>query len=308
MSAEDDDRSVDRLSVGIAIASGTFKGVFGHGVLSAFEAAGFRADAYSCASSSVLSGACAAIGVAGKVGADYWVDSLRHSQQDGIGMSDVVLRSIDHYGPMLREGLFSDDGSRLVIAASRVATDEAAAITQGPEAAKLGRRLIIAALRRNGDWPAEHLVKMLFDTDGGAGCEKLSSENFDAVAYASTRMLHAWEREAWIGEVPFVDASYTCACPAFELLDLGYSTVVAIGAEPGPLYRDLFRTEEIPDGSTSLGRVSIIRPSADLKDLGVDYTTASEEGLRAGYSLGKEAGRLFMESHLDMLADDTPSG
>lgn len=296
------------MTVGVAIASGTFKGVFGHGVLSAFEEAGFRADAYSCASSSVLSGACAAIGVAREVGSEYWVESLSQSQQDGTGMSDVVLRSIDRYGPMLRAGLFSNGGSRLVIAVSRVVTAEAAAMTQGPEARRLGRRLIIAALRRNGEWPAEHLTKTLFDTEGGDGCETLSAANFDAVAYASTRMLHAWDREAWIGDVPFVDASYTCACPALELLELGCSTVVAIGAEPGPLYRDLFRTEEIQDGTTSLGDLSIIRPGLDLKDLGVDYTTATETGLRAGYALGLEAGRQFTGSRPELFPVDRSEG
>ncbi len=274
-------RGVDGLSIGVAIASGTFKGVFGHGVLSALEAAGWHADAYSCASSSVLSGACAATGTASTVGEEYWVDSLHHSQSDGVGMSEVVLRSIDRYGPMLREGLFSGAASQLVIAASRVAMAEAAAVTQGPDAGRLGRKLLIAALRGNGEWPAEHLVKTLFDTAKGPGCQKLTAENFDAVAYASTRMLHAWERPAWVGDVPFVDASYTCACPAIELLELGSRTVIAIAAEPGPLYRDLFRSEEIRDGSTDLGRLYIVRPATDLKTVGVDYTTATESGLRA---------------------------
>lgn len=296
------------MTVGIAIASGTFKGVFGHGVLSALEAAGCRADAYSCASSSVLSGVSAAVGLANEVGVEYWVDSLQHSERSGVGMSDVVLRSIDRYGPMLRDGLFSGGGSRVVIATSRVATAEAAAMTQGPEAARLGRRLMVAALRGNGDWPAEHLVKTLFDTAGGDGCESLTSENFDAVAYASTRMLHAWKREAWIDGVPFVDASYTCACPALELLQLGCGTVVAIGAEPGPLYRDLFRSEEIQESQVGAGHIRVIRPVINLKELGVDFTAASEEGLKSGYALGIEAGRRFLEVHPHLFADDSPSG
>ena len=41
-------------SLAIACASGTFKGVFVHGVLSAFESSNFRADAYGGASSSTL--------------------------------------------------------------------------------------------------------------------------------------------------------------------------------------------------------------------------------------------------------------
>ncbi|MBC3843194.1 AMP-binding protein [Streptacidiphilus sp. 4-A2] len=49
-------RAMTSTGVGIAIASGMLKGVFGHGVLSAFEERGLRADVYGTASSSVLSG------------------------------------------------------------------------------------------------------------------------------------------------------------------------------------------------------------------------------------------------------------
>ena len=59
-------------SLGIACASGTFKGVFVHGVLSAFESSGFVADVYAAASSSILSTACAATGKAREVGVEYW--------------------------------------------------------------------------------------------------------------------------------------------------------------------------------------------------------------------------------------------
>lgn len=40
--------------IGITVASGMLKGVFGHGVLSAFEERGLRADVYGAASSSGL--------------------------------------------------------------------------------------------------------------------------------------------------------------------------------------------------------------------------------------------------------------
>ncbi len=287
-------------AIGIAVASGAFKGVFGHGVLSAFEAAGFRADVYGCASSSVLSGALAATGLAGSVGVGYWVESAASAERDGVGMSEVVLRSIRQYGPALREGVFAGNGRRLVVAVSRVVTAEAAAITQGADAARLGRRLLIGALRGNGEWANEHLAKTLFDTGGDPGTSRLTEEDFDEVAYASTRMLHAWERPASINGVAFVDASYTCACPAYELSDLGCRTVVAVAAEPGPLYSDIFRSQEIL--SSDGAGVSVIRPATDLKTLGVDYTTATEDGLRAAYDVGLEAGASYLDAHRELLA------
>ena len=57
-------------SLAIACAAGGFKGVFVHGVLSAFEAAGLRADAYAASSASVASAGFAAIGSANEVGVE----------------------------------------------------------------------------------------------------------------------------------------------------------------------------------------------------------------------------------------------
>lgn len=55
-------------SLAIACASGSFKGAFAHGVLSALEQHSIVADVYAAASSSVLPTAWAAIGKANQLG------------------------------------------------------------------------------------------------------------------------------------------------------------------------------------------------------------------------------------------------
>ena len=61
----------------VACASGGFKGVFVHGVLSALEDAGLRAAAYAGSSASAASTAFAAVGLANKIGVEYWVRARR---------------------------------------------------------------------------------------------------------------------------------------------------------------------------------------------------------------------------------------
>jgi len=55
-------------SLAIASSAGGFKVVFVHGVLSALEMAGIRADAYAATSSSVFPSISAAIGQANEIG------------------------------------------------------------------------------------------------------------------------------------------------------------------------------------------------------------------------------------------------
>ena len=71
----------------------------------------------------------------------------------------------------------------------------------------------------------QNLTKMIFDT-AGEGKTKLRRENFEEVAYASTRMLHAWDEPAEIAGEAYVDASYTCSCPVYEVVALGYKKIV----------------------------------------------------------------------------------
>ena len=284
--------------VGIAIASGMLKGVFGHGVLSAFEEHGLRADVYGTASSSVLSGGLAASGRAREVGVRYWRQAAAGAAEKG--MSQVVLDSIAEFGPGLCEGLFRSDAPDFLLATSKVVGEGAAVITQGSGARQLGRDLLRNVLNGDRGWVERNLATTVFaNRPGTAGATALlTPENFNQVSYASTRMLHAWAIPAEVDGEAYVDASYTCACPAREVAEHGLTTLIAIGADPSPLFRDIYSSEEITDGSVINGaKVLVIKPEEDLKALGVDYAAATEEGLDRAYALGLEAGHRFTEAH-----------
>ncbi len=287
--------------VGIAIASGMLKGVFSHAVLSAFEERGLRADVYGTASSSVLSGGLAATGRAREVGVRYWQQAARGAAEKG--MSQVVLDSIAEFGPGLREGLFRADAPDFLLATSKVVTAEAAAVTQGSGARQLGRDLLRNVFSGDRSWVTEHLATTIFSNRRDPACAELTPENFDAVAYASTRMLHAWAIPAEVDGQAYVDASYTCGCPAREVAARpGVTTLIAIGADPFPLFRDIYASEEIIDGAELGGaRVLVVKPAEDLKPLGVDYAVAGEEGLDRAYALGLEAGHRFAEENAKVL-------
>ena len=277
--------------VAVACGSGGFKCVFIHGVLSAFEEAGLSGSTYAAASASVAAGAFAAVGIAREVGVDYWLRARRVLDRPGAGMSDVVLQCIADYGPRIHVRLFEPSTPRFIVAANAVVTAEAAAQTQGAGARTLGRRLLVSAARGDRSWADANLSLQLFDSATAGMEDRLSAANFDSVAYASTRMLHAWTVPAWVAGRAYVDASYTCMCPAVEVGEAGpCEAVVAIAAEHGPLYRDLFGTEQLP--AHVLDRpIHVVQPPRDLRDLGVDYTTATEDGLVAAYQLGEAQGR-----------------
>ncbi|MEE1816863.1 hypothetical protein PUR59_17810 [Streptomyces sp. SP18ES09] len=299
-----------RPRIGIAIASGMLKGVFGHGVLSAFEERGLRAQVYGTSSSAVLSGGLAAVGRARATGVAYWHQAAAGAA--GKGMSQVVLSSIEEYGPTLRDGLFRAGAPEFLLATSRVTNPAAAEITQGPGAKELGRQLLRNIFKGDRTWVEENLAAEVFssyadassdaadgahaDADARGGRPRLTPENFDAVSYASTRMMHAWSVPAEVGGEAYVDASYTCACPAREVAATGVSELIVIGADPFPVFRDIYASEEIVDGSTLDGAtVRVIRPEDDLKVLGVDYAAASPEGLTGAYELGLAAGHGFAD-------------
>lgn len=279
-------------SLAIACASGTFKGVFVHGVLSAFEVLGVKANAYAGASSSTLSTACAAIGKACEVGVDYWCEALQFLKQSNGNMSEVVLQSIAKYSSTLQAHLFLPETPRLIIAASAVITPEAAEETQGKKSRRLGRQLLLSAMRKDRSWVDTHLETHLFDSSAHDALQ-LNADNFNEVAYASTRMLHAWDIPAWINKRPYIDASYTCSCPSVELAQLGYHQVIAVSTEPGALYRDLFCSNTVPNNYKDVP-IHIIRPNMNLTELGVDFTSATEEGLYAAYQHGESKGKEFM--------------
>ena len=278
-------------SLAIACASGSFKGAFAHGVLSALEAAGIHADAYAAASSSVIPAAWATIGKATDLGLDYWLAGLKFLKQPDIGMSEVVLGGITQFSPS--EQLFAPETPQYFVATSAVITVGAANETQGEKARRLGRRLLVSAAKKDRSWVDEHLQLALFSTSNPRGNLRLDASNFDQVVYASSRMLHGWDIPAWIKGKPYIDASYTCLCPAMEMVEQGYEEVIAIANEPGTLYRDMFQLEPIPETYKGVD-IHIIRPDVDPKVAGVNFTDATEEGLRFMYQHGEQKGQEFI--------------
>ena len=278
-------------STAIACATGGFKGVFVAGVLSAFEASGFRAAAYAGASSSVLPAAAAAVGRSERLGLAHWLEGQKMMARTGTNMSEMVLEGIAHNSHWLKESLFAEGTARYFIAASAVDA-EGAEETQGKGARHRGRQLLLAAARGDRQWIDDHLTLELFDSDASDEWHRLTERNFDEVAYASSRMLHAWDIPAWIDGRPYVDAFYTCSCPALEMIDLGFERVIALATEPA-LYRDILEDQKIP--REWRGRpIHIIRPDYDPSDKDVNYTNASQDGLALVYEHGRRQGRAFL--------------
>jgi len=281
-------------TLAIASAAGGFKGVFAHGVLSAFEAAGIRAGAYGATSSTVFPSISAAIGQANEIALKYWRVALKTLGEPGKGMSESVLETIAASGHILRHQPFRSGMPRIVLATSVVITAEGAQATQGDGARRLGRRLLLQAARGDRSWAEQHLQAYLFDTAADDEQYRLTSANIDEVIYASTRMLHAWNIPAWVAGRPYIDGYYTCACPAIEMAQRGYREIIAIANEPGVLYRDIFQSEPIPDDWQGIP-IHIIRPEIDPATMGADFTDVTDEGLVAGYQHGLEIGRKFLE-------------
>jgi len=278
-------------NIGIACAVGGFKGVFLHGVLAALEELGFTAGAYAAASSSVVPAAMAAIGKLHILGLDHWSQGLGIVNQGGGGMSALVQEGIEQAAPEIVESLFLPGKPRFLIAANLVDA-EGAVETQGRGARRLGRLLLLAAARGDHSWVDRHLTLRLFDSHAADGNPPITPQNFKEVAYASSRMLHAWDIPAWIDDRAYVDAFYNCACPAYELASLGYDPVIAISNEP-VLYRDIFQQEIIRDLRQGPSIITIA-PDNDPEEVGVSYTTATEEGLRLLYQHGLDKGRRFL--------------
>jgi hypothetical protein len=123
--------------------------------------------------------------------------------------------------------------------------------------------------------------------------QRLAPNNFPAVAYASSRIMHAWDIPAWIDGKPYVDAAYTCLCPALAMVAAGYQETIAIANEPGTMYQDMFHIDPVPSYSQGVP-IHIIRPDLPLKELGVDFTKATPDGLVAVYRHGKDKGLEFL--------------
>ena len=281
-------------SLAIACQSGTFKSVFTHGVLSAFESLGIQADIYGGASSSAFIAACAAIGKSSAIGVEYWYSALKTLQEFDNNLSQVVLQGLVEYSSMICEELFLPNAQRLIIAVSAVVTPEAREQTQGNKAKRLGYQLLLAAKQKNRSWTEQNLKTELFDSAINDSTKQLSTNNFNQVVYASTRMLHAWDIPAWINNQPYIDASYTCSCPALEITQLGCQKVIAIATEPGILYTDIFETKKIPENWNNVP-IYTIKPDKDLKEFGVNFASATEETLLIAYQHGEKKGKEFID-------------
>jgi predicted acylesterase/phospholipase RssA len=276
--------------IGIAVSSGTLKGVYGQGILSALEETGVGASAFACASSSVISAGLAAIKKSRSLGLDYWYYAAKESE--GKNMSKVVKSTIAKYFPLLTDGLFTDGAPRFLIAASLVNNESAASVTQSSKARNCGRKLLIDLHRGNSTWIDENLTKVLFDTEGSTG-PVLTRDNLADVAYASSRMLHAWEDPAEVASQPYVDASYTCSCPALELVSLGYDPLIIIDVETGPIYTSL--TKKVRVEANAIGPFCFeVKPKYDLSDVGVTYLSATKEGIGRVYNDAFEQGLEFV--------------
>lgn len=281
------------MTLAIAGSSGGMKGIFVQGVLYAFERGKLEADAYAGASASALPVISAATKLCAYVGIHYWQQVLDLLNQPGADLSKVmyqVTREWFRDETIFRERLFGEGSKRLFIPANFVSNVRAAAITQSQNARRLGRQLLVQAARKCRDWVDENLQLQLFDTQANDDQLRLTPENLSDVSFASTRMIH-WAIPAWVNNKPYVDASYTCVCPVNEMVDMGYTEVIAIATDPGVLYRDIFGDQEIASGVLP---VHIVRPALNLKDIGVDYTTCTQSGLIAAFEHGIQQGSEFL--------------
>lgn len=282
-----------RKSLAIATPVGSFKGAFAHGVLTALEQAGIVADAYASASSSVIPASWAAIGQASNLGVDYWLAGLAALQEPQANMSKVVQRGIRIFSQQLRQYLYQPHTPKLYIATNAVINPQAAAETQSHRAIALGKSLLRASVSKDRSWVDANLRFTLFSTHHADSHLSITARNFPAVAYASSRIMHAWELPAWIDGKPYVDAAYTCLCPAMAMVSNGYQQTIAISNEPGIMYQDMFHIDRVPTLDRGFP-IHIIRPDVHLKEFGVDFTKATPDGLISVYQHGRVKGAEFL--------------
>lgn len=295
---------------------GGYRGIFVQGVLTAFENRGIKADAYSACSSSVLIAAFAATGKIKQLDLSLWTTGYRLSREDNGDQSRAMLHSIEMLAPELEKTLWHSESSRFLIAASRVKTAEAAELTQSDKARRLGRELLLEAIRHNPQWKNTHLELRLFDTAavGNHMAEPilphpappsgippfllpLTRQNFREAAYASTRMLQAWNVPALIEGAPYVDGSYTTFCPVEHLAGLGYQKILCICTESGPIPPDLFTPGELPTQINGT-EIRFIKPEKNLKEMGVDYLSMQENGPQEVFYHGYTLGMNFLHTPL----------
>ncbi len=278
-------------NIAICCMSGGYKNVFTHGVLRAFEERGIRVKAYAACSSSVLIAAFAAFHKVSAVALSLWSDGYATSRAEG-NQSGAMLQSIRQLSAEIKNNLWNPQAARLLVVTSLVKTEEAALVTQSDGAKRLGQMLLINALRHNPEWKNKNLELQMFDTRPDERTELLTKENLDEVAYASTRMLHAWNIPAFINKKPYIDGSYTSICPVVPLSELGYKEIICICTEKEKVTFDLFSEEEVP-ARINNSTIRFIKPDCELKEMGVDFYTIAGNGLEDVYNHGREKGLSF---------------
>ncbi|NJL94490.1 MAG: hypothetical protein HC915_12595 [Anaerolineae bacterium] len=281
------------MRMAIVGSSGGMKSVFVQGVFAALEVGGLKAAAYAGASGSAFPAVGAWMGVAAHLGLPLW-QNVHRTRQQGHDMGETLLIEVQNWQRMMRPDLFSAEHARLLISVSHVRTPEAAQLTQGGGARKLGRQLLIQAARGDRSWVNAHLEMHLFDSQASDPTRRITPENLAHIGYASLRMLHTSKVPAWVNGQPYIDTSYTNVLPAVEVAALGYDAVIAVYTEPGTIYRDLFQQTTLPQFAYGVP-IYPIQPEVDLATLGAHFTECSDEGVEAAYRHGEAMGVRFLE-------------
>lgn len=284
-----------KYDLAICCMAGGYRNAFAQGVLKAFEENDIRAGAYASCSSSALIAAYAAFGKIRQLDLSLWKEGYAVSQRDG-NQSGAMLHSIQLLLPEIAESLWQPTTSRLLIATSLVKTDEAKLLTQTDRAKRWGQMLLIHALHHQPEWKDRNLELRMYDTQPDYRTQLLTKDNFEEVAYATTRMLHVWNVPASIDGQAYIDGSYTCLCPAFPLAELGYKKIVCVCPDIGKIVPDLFSDEEIPSQIND-AVIDFIKPGDDLKSMGVSSFTVTSEGLDKVFHHGYAKGIAYIREH-----------
>jgi hypothetical protein len=277
----------------IACMSGSLKAVFVQGVLSTFEEYGFEAEAFASCSASTLPASLAAVRQINNLPEEYWAEGEEIVKRPGNSMSNFVLDGIDKFSGKILSSFAGNNLKRLLIVCSYVKNQDAANQMQGNSAVTLGRQLIVKGARHISDWKENNLELHVFDTESSSKHLKLSAYNYKEVAYATTRMLHAWHIPATINNKPYLDGSYTCMIPIEPLAEIGYKNIIAIATESGKITRDFFSNETF-DSSYGGSHIHWIKPDFNLKEMGVDFTKATTKAVKNVFQYGKEQGNKFI--------------
>ena len=285
-------------NIAICCMSGGYKNAFTQGVLTAFEENDFKASVYSACSSSTLIAAFAAFSRIGQLDLTLWKSGYMTSQEDSGDQSRAMLNTINELSSEIINSLWLPSTSRLLITTSFVKTDDAVAITQSNNAKRLGQMLLLNALRHNSEWKDKNLDLQLFDTHSDIRTRLLTKANFAAVAYATTRMLHAWKIPAYIDEYAYIDGSYTSHCPIRFLSELKPDRIICICTEKEKVYSNIYGQEEIPSQIDGIP-IGFIKPDFELKEIGLDFYSITDTGLENGYNHGYEKGSSFCARKAD---------